>query len=223
MSEFSTAPGNVTSPVPETTIVRQVAHQIRQPLSVIQAIAYHLDLLLPDAGDAVQAQVGKLRQQAHEIDRILSDTIHYLQASPPRLRQTDLADLVSQHISDWAPAGDLNIEPRLTSGLPGVRLDIQQVQHLLETLLLLFGKIAPAKTPILLSVTANGTEAVLEFAAAISNYSAGEVTQMFEPFSTPGAGLKLASVSRIAGVHNARISVEPTATGGVSISVAFPA
>jgi signal transduction histidine kinase len=204
-------------------MVLQIVHQIRQPLSVIQAIAYYLDLMLPDADDKVRAQVGRLCQQAVEIDRILSDTVHYLQASPAHFRQTDLAELVSQHISDRAPAGSLNIELRLDDGLPAIRLDVQQVQHLLENLLLLFGRIAPAGTPIALSVTRNGAEVVLGLAASASNYNAGEVTQMFEPFSTPGAGLKLASAGRIVAAHNARISVEPSPTGGLSLSVAFPA
>lgn len=228
MSDSSPTAGSLAPPISEAqpdqaaTILRHVAHQIRQPLSVIEAIAYYLDLILPEA--EARSQVGKLRQQAHEIDRILSDTAYYLQASPLQLRPVDLSKLISHYLSDWPAPGDLDIHLRLSDSLPAARLDVQQVQHLLGNLLLLFARIVPSGHPVVLSASAGTNEVLLEIAAGKSNYSADEIIQMLEPFSThaAGAGLMMASVLRIADVHNARIAIQSGPTGGLSVSVAFP-
>jgi signal transduction histidine kinase len=205
-------------------LMRQVAHQIRQPLSVIEAIAYFLDLVLSEAAEEGRSHVGKLRQQAHEIDRILSDTIHYLQASPPRFQQVDLARLVSHYVEELPPNSGLLIEQRLGGNLPRVEVDVQQVQHMLGNLLLLLTRIAPAGQTIGLAVFTEAGNTVLKVETAKSNYGADEVGSMFAPF-VPHAvspGLMLASAGRIAAAHRASISVDPAGEGGLSMSVTFP-
>lgn len=230
MSDSSVTPGSLAPSPSEpqapnaASVIRHVVHQIRQPLSVIEAIGYYLDLVLPELGEEARSQVSKLRQQANEIDRILSDTIHYFQASPLRLQQVDLSKLIRHQLSDEPPIGDHEIDLQLAENLQPVRVDFQQVHHLLRNLLHLYGKIVPLTRQIVVSTHGDEASVYLQVAANESNYSAVEVATMFEPTSilAAGEGLTLASVRRIADLHDARIAIHSIPAGGLTVSVAFP-
>jgi len=53
------------------TIISGLVHDIRQPLSVIEACADYLDLILPVSDTAARQQLELLQQQVGESNRIL--------------------------------------------------------------------------------------------------------------------------------------------------------
>jgi len=76
-------------------IVGQLAHELRQPLSAMEAIVYYLQLTVVD--DArTRAQIEKLRQLIDQSGSILSDAVHYLQAAPARPEPHDLHEALAE-------------------------------------------------------------------------------------------------------------------------------
>jgi len=61
-------PGDDTEPV-----MAHLAHELRQPLSVIETCAYYLTLILPAGDLKARAQLEKMRCQVEQANRILSD------------------------------------------------------------------------------------------------------------------------------------------------------
>ena len=206
-------------------VLRHIAHELRQPLSALESITYYLSIVLPRTESKARMQVLKLQEQVHQIDWILTDAIHFLQASPPQLELLDLNEIVSRSIAEWSRAEGLQAHLKLADDLPPVRLDLGQAQHLLHNLLFFFQRISTAGPAVAVSTSATFEDVRLEVSATGGEFRAGELESLFEPFHPqhpPGSGLALASVRRIAEGHGGRVDVQPMPGGGVNLAVAFP-
>jgi signal transduction histidine kinase len=85
---LTTAPDTVL-PIPApvrrqvSTVVSVLVHDLRQPLSVIEACADYLDLVLPE-DDRTRQQLELLQQQVSDANRIMHEALvklHYGDAS----------------------------------------------------------------------------------------------------------------------------------------------
>jgi len=56
-------------------VLSSLAHDLRQPLSNIEAIAYHLSMILPQNDQKVQAHLARIRELIQETDDILSGSV----------------------------------------------------------------------------------------------------------------------------------------------------
>ena len=52
-----------------------LAHDLRQPLSSIETIAYHLSMILPPGDAKVQAQLARIRELVEQSNSILSSAL----------------------------------------------------------------------------------------------------------------------------------------------------
>jgi phosphoglycerate-specific signal transduction histidine kinase len=56
-------------------VLSSLAHDLRQPLSNIEAIVYHLATMLPQCDHKVQAHLERIRALVQETDEILSNSL----------------------------------------------------------------------------------------------------------------------------------------------------
>ena len=219
------SPSPVTSRYDAAEVIRHLAHELRQPLSTIESIAYYLEIILPKTNSKAREQVGKLQQMVHQSNWILTDAIHFLQAAPPRPELTDLAELIGDSIAEWCVEGTPEILLPPIEPLPLVKVDLGQVQHLLCNLFTYFEQIS-RRNPILVRAWSADGLVCLRISCSAPGSEADGLQALFDPF-TPhqpaGSGLALASVRRIAEAHGASLSAQWDATDGVSVTVSFPA
>src|SRR5450759_1521052 len=123
-------------------VVRHVAHELRQPLSTIESIAYYLEITLPHAESRARAQASKLQQMVHQCNLILADAIHYLQAAPPRPELLDLSEIISEILTEWSGEDAIQMKYEPAEHLPPVLLDASQAQHLLCNLFTFYQQVA---------------------------------------------------------------------------------
>ncbi|HLY20497.1 MAG TPA: hypothetical protein VKR61_24890 [Bryobacteraceae bacterium] len=70
-----------------STVVGLLVHDLRQPLSVIEACADYLDLVLPEADQRSRQQLELLQQQVGDANRIMHEALvklHYSAAAAAR-------------------------------------------------------------------------------------------------------------------------------------------
>jgi signal transduction histidine kinase len=79
--------GLAPSEAPQYQVLSSMAHDLRQPLSNIEAIAYHLSLILPQNDKKIQAQLARIRELVQQTDQILTTSVRE-SAAPPPLPQT---------------------------------------------------------------------------------------------------------------------------------------
>ncbi|HEU0120056.1 MAG TPA: hypothetical protein VFQ91_05980 [Bryobacteraceae bacterium] len=128
-------PETADTNLPAQDVIRHLTHELRQPLSALESIAFYLQMTVGDRGSDITAQVNRLQQMVDSANWVLSDVLHLLQMAPPNPEAVDLAELVDDVLSEaWVTDG-LEIADDLTEGLPAVFADAEQARHLMRSVM----------------------------------------------------------------------------------------
>src|SRR6476661_9201764 len=73
----------VTVPFAPTEALATMIHDLRQPLSNIEAIAYYLGMALPPGDAKTQAHLTRIRELVREANEILSSSVRAAEATQP--------------------------------------------------------------------------------------------------------------------------------------------
>ena len=213
------------SRIDAASAVRQIAHHLRQPLSTIEAIAYYLEIVMPPAESKTREQLGKLQRLVQETNWIISDAVHFFQASPPHPERVDLNEVVWNAIAELPVSDPGRLEFALEDGVPPVMLDPSQAIHIVRNLVNFFQQIAKPESQIAVETRRFADAVALSVSAAAPGYPAREIEALLEPGSlaaNSGAGLSMASVRRVADAHGAQVSVHSDdGSGRRTVSVSF--
>ena len=206
-----------------------MAHEIRNPLAaIVNATALLTDeaSLTPDERSATLAAV---RTEAHRLNRILSDFLHFARPQEARRSKGDIRDVV-QHVSalirdDYSRASRVDVRVAVDPAVPRFAFDRDQV------------------TQVLWNVALNGVEAMNgrgrlslevgrqngDVTVAVSDTGPGipreRLDHVFEPFYSGkpnGSGLGLTIAERIVAAHGGRIEIASALGGGTCVTVMFP-
>jgi signal transduction histidine kinase len=79
-----------------SSLLTNLTHQLRQPLSTIESIAYYLELALPQADPKVKEQLQRLRDSVAQSDGLLRDALAIAQLGPARPVTVDWDELLSE-------------------------------------------------------------------------------------------------------------------------------
>jgi len=204
-------------------ILRQLAHELRQPLSTIESIAYYLDIVVPRQDTRVRQQVERLRQVAQHASWIVSDAIQYVQTAPVSPQILDLNELIADAIREAIGGGQAWLETRFGEPSPLVRIDVDQGRHMMRNVLLLFGRLAGAK--VYLSTEQSESAVVLAIAAEGMDFNSEELAPLLGSLTCDGSegfGLGLAGIRRIVERHGGRIELNVAPDSHLSLRMVFP-
>lgn len=126
-------------------MMSRVAHELRQPLSSIESIAYYLTLVLPKSEARVQEQLSRIQELIAQSHWVLSSGLrlsHPNEGAPGM--EVDLEEMITEALA--AQPRHFNLE--LSGALPPVRLDPDQAKALVESVLMLFRQLATAAHPV---------------------------------------------------------------------------
>ncbi len=219
-------PAQASGELDTAALVRHLTHELRQPLSTIESIGYYLSMVVPASDARLQRQLGKLQSAIEQAGWILSDAVHFAQASPPRPRLVDLDELVSGAVSEFLRGHPIWVDVDLARGPAMVKADPDQFRHLLRALLYFFRRVGGGGGRIALRTRADRNAVGFELETAGVAYSASDIEAMFDPFGAQppaGSGLALASVLRIAENHGGRLECRLGEGGRLTVRVALPA
>ena len=206
-------------PVLPQVALQMIAHELRQPLSTIESIAYYLGLVLPRGDDRARQQVARLQQLVEQSNWILTCGLQLADQTPLAPEPLDLEELITQTISARTPQGDPQPRLELSGALPLVRLDPGRGRALIENLLALFLQIGSEIHPVRLrtSVTeAGGTGGVLlEISTAAPGYRS-------ETSLGPGSALGLECARRIVDAHGGSLTVDVDPVSGIHLRAVLP-
>jgi signal transduction histidine kinase len=198
------APPAVEDTAAPATVVRHLAHELRQPLSTIETSAFYLQMILQNHPDRrVAAHLERIQNSVEQLDWILSDSIHYLCGCAARPQPIDLAEIISDTLAERSFAESVELDWRYPEVRPLVSVDFSQAQHLVRTALYVFRQVARSEQPVSLVLGDDGQYGSLDVSCDSPQWE-GDCEALFEPFSPhlpSGSGLALASVRRIAQAH----------------------
>ena len=210
--------------VDTSKIVRQLAHELRQPLSTIESIAYYLDLILPRHDGRARAQLERLQRLVEQSNWIVTNAVHFVQASPAMPQLLDLGELIPSAAAECPPGAAIEIDRH--TPLPLIRLDPAQAIHLFRNLLGFFRYIGTPEQTVMVRSYVEPDCVAVRLSAPVRGYATDEIEAMFEPFAaggSGGSGLSLASAQRIVDAHEGSLTIDAEPDEGVAITVRLPA
>ena len=189
-------------------VLETIAHELRQPLSAIESIAYYLSLVLPRDGGPAREQARRLQQLVEQSNWILTSALQLADRAPLAPQLVDLDALVRQVV-------DSTIRLELAGGLPLVRLDPVRGRALLENLLLLFRQVASDLHPVRIRTSKSESGVLLAITTAVPGYRS-------EAGLGPGCGLSIESARRVVALHGGAFRIHVDAVSGVRVEVVLP-
>ena len=199
-----------TQSLPAAVVLETIAHELRQPLSAIESIAYYLSLVLPRDGGPAREQAARLQQLVEQSNWILTSALQLADAGPLAPQLVNLEALVMQVVAE-----DSSVRLELAGGLPLVRLDPGRGRALLENLLLLFRQVASDLHPVHVRTSRSDGGVLLAMATAVPGYRS-------EAGLGPGCGLSIESARRVVEAHGGAFDIQVDAVSGVSVEVVLP-
>ncbi|MCX6901117.1 MAG: GAF domain-containing protein [Verrucomicrobia bacterium] len=208
-------------------LAAEIAHEIRNPLTVVKMLFHSLDLRFPD-DDPRAKDAAIISQKMDQMNRIMDQTLTFARRSEPDLKPTDVNalfddvlllvrhKLVQQGITlQWQPA----------AGLPCASLDRTQIEQAALNLILNAAQAMPQGGTLTIATKAREPGVCV----SITDTGVGmtdEVQQrLFEGFLTTkstGTGLGLAVVRKIIDAHHGRIEVDSAPGKGATFRVFLP-
>jgi signal transduction histidine kinase len=174
---------------PETrSVLRHLVHELRQPLSGIESIAYYLEMALPHVEPKARTQFERLRRMVRQASWILEDAgrlARPLSAHEPVCLSALASDLVDRLRLD----DDCPVRLELAPGLPLVSLPRTESLAVLRNLVDLFLDSPRAEEDLTIETAPHDDGARVDVSAAIFGADASEVLRVLEP-PRPAGGIR---------------------------------
>jgi len=194
-----------------TEVLGTLAHELRQPLSNIEAIAYYLKMVLP-AGDAkIQAQLARIRALVEQSNWILSNALSLAGSMPVVPQAVALEELITHSVISSGAQAEVRLS--LSGDLPLVRLDPRDGRELVDSLLMLFRTMADGAGPVTVTTSAGSEGGVMMEIRAPGNTSPG----------VAGSQLALERARRIALANAGTLEMDSSdPAGGIRARLMLP-
>jgi signal transduction histidine kinase len=210
-------------------VAAQIAHQVKNPLAIINSAAYCLQRSKPAPPESATQQIQIIREEVARADQIITQLMGYAQLAEGRVEKLNLAEELDRAIAQVFPSGShspVEVEVKLAPRLPPLLMPRAHLSEILVNLLLNAREAIPG--PGHITVTAGHTpdEAV---EVCIRDTGPGippdRFVQIFEPYfstKTRGTGLGLAIVKQNTEMYGGTVRVESVLGKGAAFVLHFP-
>jgi signal transduction histidine kinase len=94
-------------------LAAEIAHQIKNPLGIINNAAYSLQRLVAEQDAAVREQAGIIREEVDRADRIITELMGYAQLAEGKVERVDVKEELDRAIAEVFPPGaKFNVQVR---------------------------------------------------------------------------------------------------------------
>lgn len=217
-------------------LAAEVAHEIRNPLTVMKMLYHSLDLHFPPH-DPRSKDVEVIGQKMEHLNKIVEHVLDLARGNEPRLeplnvnRLLDDLALLTRH---KFAAQNVGLVRRLDPGLPAVLADATQLEQAFLNLTLNALEAMPAGGKLTIFSRVEQPEAnrtprhvAVEFndtgEGMTSEQQKRAFTSLLSTTKGKGAGLGLAIVSRIVEAHHGTVQVQSQPGEGTTITLRLPA
>ena len=213
----------------------EVAHEIRNPLTVLKMLYHSLGLEFP-ADDPRAEDVRIMGEKMDHLNTIVEQVLTFARNAEPQLQPTDVNKLINDLrvlVRQKTAQQKVELETRFANGLPRVRADGPQLSQVflnltlnaleampdggrltIETRAIHLPKSAPEPTHMRIEFTDTGCGMDAETRERA-------FTSLLNTSKPGGTGLGLAIVGRIVESHGGRIKIKPSGSG-TTFSILLP-
>jgi signal transduction histidine kinase len=217
-------------------LAAEVAHEIRNPLTVMKMLYHSLDLKFPP-GDPRTKDATIMGEKMDHLNRIVEQILNFARSTEPKLslvNVNDLLDDLSLLTRHKLKHQNIRLHRRLSDGLPAVMADAMQLEQAFLNLILNAVQAMPHGGSLTLTTRAipgPGTPArplqvLIEFKDTGEGMSKDQRQRAFGSLlnttKSKGTGLGLAIVARIIETHRGRMRVKSRVGVGTTMILTLP-
>ena len=197
-----------------------VAHEIRNPLSIINmAVQYLHSKLAPE--DPLREFTEAILEKVNRLDRITKELVQYGRPREPELCPADLHRVIESSLrlaSARSRAQRVVVHRHYSRSLPPVKVDVERMDEVFSNLITnaLDAMTDGGELTVTTGENLDEKHVVIEVANTGKGIPPGKRARLFTPFFTTkpdGTGLGLAICQRILSQHHGAISVESKISG----------
>jgi signal transduction histidine kinase len=212
-------------------MARQVAHEIKNPLTPIQLAAEHLRHVHDDAerplGPVFEQCVDAILKQVRLLRHIAAEFSSFGTETAARPSSVDVADLLDTVVEPYRPgvAGRVRFQVTVQPGLPRVWIDRMLVARALTNLMENAIQAMPGGGTLTITASPAGSSVAIVLADTGTGMEPEAVRRAFEPYfstKTAGSGLGLANARRNVEACGGSIEISSTSGAGTTMTVTLP-
>ena len=209
-------------------LAAQIAHQIKNPLGIINNAAFSLQKTLRDASDGSRAQIGIIREEVQRADRIITRLMGYSQLAEGKVEKLNLREAIDRAIHEVFPRGaayETVIVRDYSGPLPHLLMQRGHLSEILNNLLTNAREALQGKGTI--TITARAAEDLLTLTVADDGpgIAAEHLDRIFEAYFTTkdkGTGLGLAIIKHNVELYGGAVRVESKLGKGTRFVIDLP-
>lgn len=210
-------------------LAAEVAHQIKNPLAIINNVTFSLYKNLAKTNPNAGVQIDIIREEVAKADRIITQVMGYAQLTEGRVEKLNVIDELNRAIEEVFPSALANRPPvrrDFATALPPLLMQRKHFTDAVSNLLQNARDASPAEGTILVSARLLPNESV---AISVSDEGAGipadKIERIFEAYYTTkpqGSGLGLAVVKHNTELYGGSVHVESELGKGAKFTLTFP-
>ena len=217
-------------------LAAEVAHEIRNPLTVMKLLYHSLDLKFPD-GDPRAKDARIIDAKIEHLNVIVEQILAFARTTEPKLKPVNLNELVDELgllVRHKLANQNVRLVRQLQPDLPMVMGDAPQLEQAFLNLILNAAEAMPGGGTLTIRSRAirsprtspHPTHVGLEFkdtgAGMSREVQKRAFTAVLDTTKAKGAGLGLAIVGRIIETHRGRIRIKSQMGRGTTIGITLP-
>jgi signal transduction histidine kinase len=211
-------------------LAAEVAHEIRNPLTVMKMLYHSLDLNFPKA-DPRAEDARLMGEKIEHLNKIVERILDFARTTEPKLDPVDL-NAVIEELSllvrhKLANQGVL-LQPQLQTALPNVLGDAMQLEQAFLNLILNAAEAMPEGGTLTVRTRTEVSDGpvLVEFADTGEGMSEEQCSKAFRSVlnttKAKGTGLGLAIVGRTIETHGGDLNIQSQRGRGTTITISFP-
>jgi signal transduction histidine kinase len=208
-------------------LAAEVAHEIRNPLTVMKMLFHSLDLQFPaDDPRAQDAQV--MAEKMDQLNQLVDRVLRFARSAEPAFEAVDLNDLLADVLlltRHTLTERGVTLRTKLAAQLPATRADRAQIEQACLNLILNAADAMPGGGTLTVATEAVAGRVGVRFTDTGPGIAPEKRDQLFAPFLTTkarGTGLGLAIVHKTIEAHGGQIEVANAAPRGSVFTLWLP-
>ncbi|MFH2104374.1 MAG: transporter substrate-binding domain-containing protein [Chloroflexota bacterium] len=202
-----------------------VAHELRNPHSVISNAVYYLRSIQPDADPKVKEYIDIIESEGWAADKIVTDLLDYSHLPQPDPEPLIIAEIVQQALDKTPLPGQVSLSTQYPAHLPEIFADPRMVTQALGNLILNACQAMPAGGALSIQAEKRAGKVAIAITDTGEGIPAANNPRLFEPLYTTrarGIGMGLPIARKLVEANGGRIEVRSKPGKGSTFTVILP-
>ncbi|MFQ6071564.1 MAG: nitrogen regulation protein NR(II), partial [Methanosarcinales archaeon] len=202
-----------------------IAHELRNPLGVINNSIYFLNMELDDADEAVKKHLKIMKKKISACNKIITDILEFSHIKKPTLTIHNINTIIDNTLSQVTFPDNVDIITDLDENLPLIRFDVNQLQQVFFNLINNAVDAMPDGGILKIITQLKNNIVEIKFSDNGVGISENNLKKIFEPLFTTkakGFGLGLTTCKTLIEGHGGTIEVESEVDRGTTFIIKLP-